>query len=124
MNEYEVRGLMTTRLDGTEDHLLGYWNFDSNTIDQSGKGNNGTIVGGASIVQEDQQVIGIERAVMISVTGNTLPYTKYRLEYSTNTLTGVWFDSGRVLDGSSSDGLLFDIIQPFDAVFYRVISDY
>lgn len=123
MEQYEIRGLSSTRLTGSESGLISYWNFDStNIVDITASGNNAVIFGSAHVEFETTQTLALDNAVVVPTSGG-FPYSKHRLEYTTNTLTGAWQDTGRFVYGGDSSGLIFDIIRPYDAIFYRVVAE-
>jgi len=54
----EIQATMQTTLSGDEPGLVGYWNFDNGTaIDLSPQRNNGTLHGGATIVESDRKPV-------------------------------------------------------------------
>ncbi|MBL4656915.1 MAG: choice-of-anchor D domain-containing protein, partial [Flavobacteriales bacterium] len=93
-NAAQIQNSMSDVLSGSESGLIGYWNFDDQTADDlSVSGNDGTLIGGASIIQLNAPVGLIE----FNVTTDTVSFldsSKVEIEISTfGLITGTYYDT-------------------------------
>ena len=110
----------TPSLTGQEPGLVGYWNSDDQTAkDGNINHNDGTLIGGAQLVEDPLVFLQIYRAVeILSLSGSAS--ATYQLQFKMNVQSAVWLNFGQPFAGGQPVQF-FDTTRDSGQKAYRAI---